>query len=76
MIGNRVIEIEPTEPSVGQMQLHFPAQLSLEADAVAVADDQHPDHELRIDRGPADVAVEWGQLLAQVSVPKKEEAAN
>jgi hypothetical protein len=33
MIGNRVIEIEPAEPSVGQMQLDFLAQPPLEADA-------------------------------------------
>ncbi len=48
-------------------RFHFLAQPSLEADAVAVADNQHPQQEFGVDRGPADVAVEWCQLLARVS---------
>ena len=66
-VGHIVVKIEPTEPSVGQMQVHSFAQPSLEANAIAVADNQYPQHEFRVDRGPADVAVEWRQLLAQVS---------
>jgi hypothetical protein len=58
MIGNLVIEIEPAEP---------PIQPPLEAHAVAVAHDQHSDHELRVDRRSTDVAIERRQLLAQVS---------
>src|SRR6266436_6872175 len=42
-------------------------QPPLEADAVAVAHDQHSDHELRVDRRSTDVAIERCQLLAQVS---------
>jgi hypothetical protein len=42
-------------------------QPSLKADSVAVAHDQHPDHELGINRRPANVAVEGCQLLMQVS---------
>src|SRR4029450_12684293 len=67
MIGNLVIEIEPAEPPISQVQLNLLAQPPLEADAVAVANDQHPDHELRIDRRSTDVAIERCQLLAQVS---------
>lgn len=33
----------------------------------AVADDQHPDHQLRIDRWAARVAVEGGEVLAQLA---------
>src|SRR5665213_1789106 len=42
MIGHRIVEIEPAEPSVGQMQLDLLAQPPLKADAVAVAHHQHP----------------------------------
>jgi hypothetical protein len=49
------------------MQLDLFAQPSLRTDAVTVAYNQHPGHEFRVDRGPADLAVERCQLLAQVS---------
>ncbi len=45
--------------------MDFLAQPALRADAQAVADDQHADHEFGIDRGPASVAVERSQMLAQ-----------
>src|SRR5215471_10172961 len=48
------------------MQLDLLAQSPLEADAIAVAHDQHPNHELRVDRGPTNVAIEWRELLAHV----------
>ena len=63
---NLVVEVELAEPPVGQMQLDFLAQLALRADAVAVADDEHPDHQLGIDRRAADVAVMGLELLVQV----------
>src|ERR1700726_4219804 len=34
--------------------------------AIAVTDQEHPDHQLWIDRGPADVAVKCFQLLMQI----------
>src|SRR4029077_12476728 len=43
------------------------AQPPLRADAVAIADDQHPDHQLRINRGPANVAVESRQFVAKLN---------
>jgi hypothetical protein len=58
MVGHLVVEIEPTEPAIGKVKLHFFAQPALRTDAVAIADNQHPDHELGIDRRPADLAIE------------------
>src|SRR6266567_4750332 len=49
-----------------QRQLDLLAQSPLEADAVAVADQQHPEHEFGIDRRTADCAIEGRQLLAQI----------
>jgi hypothetical protein len=45
--------------------VYFLAQASLRADAQAVADQQHADHQLGINRGSADGAVEARQVLTQ-----------
>ena len=66
MIGNLVIELEAAEPTITEMKFDLLAQLPFKADAIAVADNEHPDHQLRIDRGPPDVAVERRQLLAKI----------
>ena len=65
MIGNLVIELEAAEPTITEMKFDLLAQLPFKADAIAVADNEHPDHQLRIDRGPPDLAVERRQLLAK-----------
>src|ERR1700676_1526538 len=67
VIGHIVVEVEPAEPPVGQMQFDFLAQLPLKTDAVAVADDQHPDHQLGINRGPANAAIKGRQLIAKLN---------
>ena len=64
VVGYRVVQIEAAEPAVSKMQLDLLAQSPLEADAVAVAHDQHPNHQLRVDRGPTNVAIERRELLA------------
>jgi hypothetical protein len=66
VVGNRGVEIEPAEPSIGEVKRHLLAQLPLRAQVVAVTDNQHPDHQLRIDRWPADLAVIGLQLLMHV----------
>jgi hypothetical protein len=48
------------------MKFDLLAQPPLEADAIAVANNEHSDHQLRVDRGPADVAVERRELLAKI----------
>jgi len=56
MIKDLVIEFEAAEPAIGEMKLDLFAQLSFKADAIAVPDNEHPNHQLRVDRGPPDVA--------------------
>src|SRR4029077_6499094 len=63
---NLVIEFESAEPAVAEMKFDLLAQPPFKADAIAVADNKHPDHQFRIDRGPPDVAVERYQLLAKI----------
>src|SRR6266498_639146 len=67
VIWHFVVEIEAAKPAVGEMQLNLLTEPPLKANAVAVAHNQHPDHELGIDRRPANVAVERRELLSQVS---------
>jgi len=43
--------------------MNLVAQPALGPDAEAVAHDQHADHQLRIDRGPANVAVVGAEVL-------------
>jgi len=46
-------------------------QPPLGADGEAIADDEHPDHQLRIDRGPANRAIERLQLLPNITQIKE-----
>ena len=45
--------------------MHFLAETPLGADAQAVADQQHADHQLGINRGSAGGTIVAGQVLAQ-----------
>jgi hypothetical protein len=56
------VSAEPAEPSVGEIEVDFLAQPPLRSDAVAVANQQHPQEKLGINRRPADRTVEWRQF--------------
>src|SRR3569833_1397377 len=71
MLGYRILQAQATEPAVGQIELDFFAQAPLGTNAIAVADDEHADHQLRVDRGPASSAVKAGQMAAQVTQIKE-----
>src|SRR5437899_348681 len=58
MIGYVAIEAETTKPAIGQIEMDFLAHAPLGADAKAITDDQHPDHQFGIDRGATHRAVE------------------
>src|ERR1700722_17570492 len=66
MIWNVAVEPQPAEPAIGQIKMDLLLQPSLRANAEAVADDEHSDHQLRINRGPADVAVVGTQVCANL----------
>ena len=59
----RVVEIELAEPAVGQMQFNFLAEAALRENAVAVAHEQHPDHEFGINRRSSDLGIVRLKLL-------------
>ena len=65
MIRHPAVETEPAEPAVGEVEVDLVAKPTLGADAEAVADDQHADHQLGIDGRAARRGVERSQLPAQ-----------
>src|SRR5215469_4139821 len=69
MVGHLAIKAQPTEPAVGEVEVNLLAQPPLGPDPEAVADQQHPDQKLGIDRWPASRTVERRQPrpeLAQI----------
>jgi hypothetical protein len=62
VIGHVAVQAKPTEPAVGQVEMHLFAEPPLGPDPEAIADNQHPDQQLRIDRRSADRTVERGHM--------------
>ena len=67
VVGDGVVEVETAEPAIRQVQADLLAEPTLGSNAEAVADDQHSDHQFRIDRGAAGVAVERCEVMPQLA---------
>jgi len=67
MGGDGAVEPEAAEPAVRQVEVNLLAQSPFGADAEAVTHDQHPDHQLGIDRGSTNRAVERSKLPPQIA---------
>src|SRR3954463_16269743 len=65
MVGHIAVQPKPAEPAVGQIEMNLLAEPTPRADAEAIADQQHPDHQFRIDRRAPDHAVERCELAPQ-----------
>ena len=65
MIGHIAVEPEPAEPPVRQIEVDLFAEAPLGANAEAIADNQHPDHQLGSDRRATHRAVERREFVAQ-----------
>jgi hypothetical protein len=65
MIGDVAVEPQATEPAIGKIEVDLVAQPTLRTDAEAVADDEDPDYQLRIDRGSSHVAIVRPQMRPQ-----------
>src|SRR5579864_2824932 len=74
MVGHLVIEPEAAKPAIRQVQMDLFAQAPFGSDTHAISHDQHPDHQLRVDRWPTHAAVEPLQLDTDAS--KIEKAVN
>ena len=66
MIWHPPVEVQPSEPAIGQVQMNILTKATLGADPIAVTDEQHTDHQLRIHGRPADLGVERLQILPDV----------
>jgi hypothetical protein len=50
VVRHLAVEAEPTEPAVSEVQVNLLAQPPFGTNAVAIANQQHPHEQLRIDR--------------------------
>src|SRR5262249_21538551 len=64
VLGDRVLKSQSAEPTIRQVQMHFLAEPALGSNPEAVPHDQHPDHQLRIDRGASGMAIERREVRA------------
>ncbi len=67
MVGHGIGQVTAAEPEIGQVQMHLLAEPSLGPDAKRIAQDQHPVHQLGIDRGPACRAAERREMPPHVA---------
>ena len=58
-----ILDAELAKPSISQIDLDLGAEPTLGTKCKYVAQDQHPDHEHRINQRPASVGVEWSELV-------------
>ena len=74
VIRHVTIQPEPAEPPICEIEVHLLAQAPFRSDADTVADDEHPDHQLRINRRPPCLTVKRRQLTTQIA--ESDEAIN
>jgi hypothetical protein len=67
MVRRRAIKTQLAEPPISEIEVGLFAKTPLRANAEAVADDQHADHQLGINRGAPRAAVERRQLSPDVA---------
>jgi hypothetical protein len=67
VLGHLALQPEAAEPSVSKVQVRLLAEPPVRADTEAVADQQHADHQLGINGGPAGGTVVAGQGVAGLS---------
>lgn len=65
VIGHCILEAETTAPSICKIQLNFFSQTTLGADAVAIPNDQHPDHKFGVNGRTARMAVVLRQVWVE-----------
>jgi hypothetical protein len=66
VLWHLAVEPEPTEPAVSEVQVNLLAQPTFGTNAVAIANQQHPDQQFGINRRPANRAVKWRQVAPNI----------
>jgi hypothetical protein len=67
VIGYIIFKAQPAEPAIRQVQMGLFAQPPLRANAVAITDDQHANHQFGIDPRTPNRAIEIVEVTAQVA---------
>ncbi len=62
MVWHGIGQIQSTKPPISQIEMNLFAKTPLGADPIDTADQQHPDHQFRVDLGAACVAIEWLEM--------------
>ena len=71
VIRHGIVQTQPAEPAIGQIEMYLFTQATLGPNTEAVADDQHANHQLGINRGAPCGTVVVGQMFAQIAKIKK-----
>ena len=71
MVGHRTVQRQSTEPAIGKVEVNFFAEAPLRTDAEAVAHQQHPDHQLGINREATRLAVVGSQMCTDAGQVNK-----
>src|SRR5438045_2330916 len=76
MIWDSVLNAELAEPAIREVHLNFATDQPLRADRKDISDDQHPDHQFRVDRRPTHgrimsckFAAEPGKIESSIDLP-------
>jgi hypothetical protein len=67
VIGDFIFKAQPAEPAIRQVQMSLFAQSPLGANALAIAHEQHANHQFRINRRTPNRAIEIGEVMAQIA---------
>ena len=62
VVGDAASQAKPAEPPIGQIEIDFLAKTPFRANAETITDDQHADHEVRIDGWATPIAVKGSQM--------------
>jgi hypothetical protein len=71
VIRHFAIQAQAAKPAIGKVQVHLLTQPPLRPDPHAIANDQHPDHQVRVNRRSTNGAVKWRKRAAQRRQIKK-----
>jgi hypothetical protein len=67
MIRHLAYQTQPAKPPIGQVEMNFFTQAPFRANAIAIANVEHADHHLGIDRVTTGRTVERRKVCAQVA---------
>lgn len=71
MSANRIDKIEPAEPAIRQINMYFLAKTTLGSNTLALDQEQHPHHQLGINRRTSVQIIRWRQKRTNLRQTKE-----